>query len=330
VKVLITGGAGYIGSTIASACVDDGLTPVIVDNLSTGAEAFLEGRESYIGDMADHALLDKVFQDHPDIIATIHCGALIVVPDSVREPLRYYRENVGKSVELIDGLVRNGCRRIIFSSTAAVYGQTGTLVVDESLPAAPSSPYGRTKAMIEDVLRDSAEAFGLGALALRYFNPIGADPQLRTGLQTRRPTHLLGRLIEAAETGAPLTVTGVDWPTRDGTGIRDYVHVWDLARAHVAAVRNFDVVCPPGSFGTANLGSGSGCTVLEMVEAFAEVSGTRVPVEHAPRRHGDVPGGYARWDRAHELFGWRPTLTLQDGIRDALRWIDARPAVLGA
>lgn len=328
-KVLIVGGAGYIGSSIASACLDEGITPIVLDNLSTGAEAFLAGRESYIGDMADQFLLDKVFRDHPDIGVTIHCGALIVVPESVREPLRYYRENVGKSVELIDGLVRNGCRRIIFSSTAAVYGQTASLVVDESLPAAPSSPYGRTKAMLEDVLRDSAEAFGLGALALRYFNPIGADPRLRTGLQTRRPTHLLGRLIEAAETGTPLTVTGVDWPTRDGTGIRDYVHVWDLARAHVAAVRAFDAVCPPGSFVAANLGSGAGCTVLEMVEAFAEVSGVRVAIERAPRRKGDVPGGYARWDRAHELFGWRPTLTLQDGIRDALRWIEARPSVLG-
>jgi UDP-glucose 4-epimerase len=346
VKVLISGGAGYIGSTIASACLDEGVTPVLLDNLSTGVEQFTEGRIFYLGDISDAAVVDKVFADHPDISVTIHCAALIVVPESVSEPLRYYRENVSKTIEFVENIVRNGCSRLIFSSSAAVYGPTPRMVVDERTPIAPNSPYGRTKAMMEAVLRDCSAAYDLRVIALRYFNPIGADPRLRTGSQLRRPTHLLGKMIEAATEGSTFTLTGVDWPTRDGTGIRDYVHVWDLARAHVRAVGSFDTVFPPDAGGgrsegerfedearedfvTIDLGSGTGTTVQEMLDAFTAVTGIELPIHRGAPRQGDLPGGYARCEHAGRLLGWYPTLTLDDGIRDALRWIEVRDRVLG-
>jgi UDP-glucose 4-epimerase len=329
VKVLVTGGAGYIGSTVASACADAGLVPVVLDDLSAGVRAFTAGRALYAGDIADAALLDRVFAEHPDIGAAVHCAAVTVVPDSVARPLHYYRENVAKTVDLLDGLVRNGCTRVVFSSSAAVYASTPDLRVDEDSPLAPMSPYARTKAMVEDVLRDTAAATGLRAVALRYFNPIGADPSMRTGLQVAEPTHVLGRLTTAYRTGTPFPVTGVDWPTRDGSGMRDYVHVWDLAQAHVAALQAFDRLLPAAgtpdrpAYQVVNLGTGRGTTVRELVDAFRTVVGADVATVDAPRRDGDVIGGYASAERAAELLGWRAGRSLVDGIRDALEW-DAR------
>src|SRR5690606_24800146 len=224
-KVLVTGGAGYIGSTIASACLDAGIEPVILDNLVAGRREFTEGRHFYEGDIADGELIDRIFADHPEIEATVHCAALIVVPESVTDPLRYWHSNVAKTIALVEHLLRHRCHRLLFSSTAAMYGTGEDFAVDEASPIAPSSPYARTKAAVEAMLRDVSHATELRTLSLRYFNPIGADPQLRTGLQVKRPTHLLGKLIEAAETGGEFTITGVDWPTRDGTGIRDFIHV---------------------------------------------------------------------------------------------------------
>src|SRR5690606_34179854 len=273
VKVLITGGAGYIGSTVASACLDDGIQPVILDNLQTGRIEFTAGRIFYHGDLADGDLLDRIFAEHPDIEATVHCAALIAVPESVTDPLRYWSANVAKAISLVSPLLRLGRPRLLFSSTAAVYGTGEDFAVDEDSPIEPSSPYARTKAAVEAMLADVAAATPLRALSLRYFNPIGAHPKLRTGLQVERPTHLLGKLIEAAETGTEFADTGTDWPTRDGTGIRDFIHVWDLAIAHVAGLRKFDQIVPPDGPGyeVINLGTGTGTTVREMVRAFEQV-----------------------------------------------------------
>ena len=235
-QVLIAGGAGFIGSTIASACVDAGISPVIVDNLGTGRREFTTGRAFYQGDIADGALIDRIFADHPGISAAIQCAALIVVPDSVADPVGYYRANVAKSLEFVAHLLRNGCERMIFSSSAAIYRPAADLTVDEDSPLDPQSPYARTKAVCEEMFADIAATQAIRVLSLRYFNPIGADPKLRTGLQLRRPTHALGKLIQAYEEGVPFQITGTDYPTRDGTGIRDYVHVWDLATAHLAAL----------------------------------------------------------------------------------------------
>jgi UDP-glucose 4-epimerase len=329
-KVLITGGAGFIGSTVVSACLDAGIEPVVLDSLVTGRAEFASGRHFYHGDIADRALLDQIFAEHPDIEATVHCAALIVVPESVTDPLRYWQANVAKTIALVEHLLRNDCTRLVFSSTAAMYGVDEDFAVDEDSPLAPSSPYARTKVAVEMMLEDAAAGTPLRAMSLRYFNPIGADPQLRTGLQTPRPSHLLGRLIEAAAAGREFCVTGTDWPTRDGTGIRDYIHVWDLAEAHVAALRRFDDVVHKDGPGyvVLNLGTGTGTTVREMVDAFAEVTGKPVPVRESGPRPGDVAGAYTRSDRARQMLGWQSRFSLADGIRDSLRWAEVRQARL--
>ncbi len=322
-KVLITGGAGFIGSTIGSAMLDRGITPVILDNLVTGRREFAEGRDFYHGDIADGAMVDRIFHEHPDIAATVHCAALIVVPESVAEPVRYYRENVGKTIDLVGHLTRNGCRRLLFSSSASIYQPGTDHSVDETSPVEASSPYARTKAMIEQILQDTAATGDLHTLSLRYFNPIGADPKMRTGLQIRNPSHALGKMIEAWESGQTFTVTGVDWPTRDGSGIRDYIHVWDLAAAHVDAVERFDEVVAAGTdpgYQVINLGTGDGTTVRELLAAYAEVVGAELPHVDAPPRPGDVVGAYTRTERSAELLGWQAQYSIADGIRDALEW----------
>jgi len=209
-------GAGYIGSTIASVCSDSGINSVILDSLVSGRREMAAGREFYEGDIADGQLIDRIFAEHPDIGAVIHC------------------------LDFVGHLLRNGCRRLIFSSSAAIYQVSEDLTMDEDSPVDPQSPYGRTKAMCEAMFADIAAAEPIRVLSLRYFNPIGADPKMRTGLQLARPTHALGKMIQAHEEGVPFVVTGTDYPTRDGSGIRDYIHVWDLAAAHVAALDRFD------------------------------------------------------------------------------------------
>src|ERR1700690_750223 len=198
-KVLIAGGAGYIGGTIASALSDAGISPVVLDNLVTGRREFAAGHEFYAGDIADGPLIDRIFAEHRDISAVIHCAALIVVPDSVADPIGYYRANVAKSLEFVAHLLRNGCERMIFSSSAAIYRPGTDLTVDEDSPLDPQSPYARTKAICEEMFADIAATRAIRVLSLRYFNPIGADPKLRTGLQLRRPTHALGKMIQAYE-----------------------------------------------------------------------------------------------------------------------------------
>jgi UDP-glucose 4-epimerase len=332
-KVLIAGGAGYIGSTVASACLDAGITPVILDNLSTGRIEFTQGRIFYHGDIADGELIDKIFAEHPDIDAVVHAAALIVVPESVEQPLRYYRENVAKSVDFIDHLLRNGVTRYLFSSSGSIYAPGPDLTVDESSPLAPTNPYSRSKVMMEQVLEDATAASKLRAISLRYFNPIGADPQLRSGLQSRRPTHLLGRLLMAVENDEEFELTGADWPTRDGTGIRDYIHVWDLAQAHVRALERFDEVISPGSerrYEVINLGTGSGTTVREFIAAFEVATGMKVRVREVGRRPGDFIGWHTRSQKARELLGWTTQLSIEDGIRDSQRWSAVRDQRLAA
>ena len=325
-KVLIAGGAGYIGSTIASACSDAGISPVILDSLVTGRSEFTVGRTFYPGDIADGTLMDRIFTEHPDIDAVIHCAALIVVPDSVADPIGYYRANVTKSLEFAAHLLRNGCPRLIFSSSAAIYRASADLSVDEDSPVDPQSPYARTKAVCEAMLADIAASQPIRVLSLRYFNPIGADPKMRTGLQLRRPTHALGQIIRASEEGVPFLITGTDWPTRDGSGLRDYIHVWDLAAAHVAALTRFDAL--PGPVTVINLGSGAGTTVRELLAAFNRVAEHPVEAREAGRRPGDVAGAYPRIDRAERLLGWRPQYDLAEGIRHSLQWAALRDEIL--
>jgi UDP-glucose 4-epimerase len=296
---------------------------VLLDDLSRGARAFTAGRAFYEGDVADGHLLARVFADHPGISAVVHCAASIVVPESVERPLAYYRNNVAKTVELVRHLSGLGCHRILFSSSASIYAPTAGRAVDETSPIAPASPYARSKAMAEDVLRDAAVAGLIRAVALRYFNPVGADPKLRSGLQVMHPTHAWGRLIEAHESGRPFTVLGVDWPTRDGSAVRDFVHVWDVARAHVHALEQFDRVAGAG-FEAINVGTGTGTTVRELIAAFETAAQTTVPVRVGPARPGDTVGCYAQVEKARSLLGWRSERSITQAFRDALAWAQVR------
>ena len=335
-KVLITGGAGYIGSTICSALVDHGHTPVILDSLVTGQEVFTRGHIFYKGDIADRDVVAGVFADHPDIVATIHCAALIVVPESVEKPYDYYHENVVKSMDFFYQLAELGYPRVVFSSSASIYDVVPGFMVTEESPLMPNSPYARTKYMMEMVLKDFCQAYGLQGIALRYFNPIGADPQMRSGMHIKEPSHILGRLVAVALGEAPeFHITGTTWPTRDGTGIRDYIHVWDLALAHIKAVEQFDAVMADVAdadepYAVINLGTGTGVTVREMVDAFERVYGQELPKRDMPPRPGDVAGSYANADKAQNLLGWRAEKTIDEGIRDALKWGEKRKKVLGS
>lgn len=327
-RVLVTGGAGYIGSTVASACLDAGHSVVVLDDLSAGRREFVRDLDFYQGDVADRALLDRVFSEQ-SIDAVVHCAARIVVPESVERPLEYYQNNVGKTLKLLDAMARHGVTRVLFSSSASIYGPDESFEVDEESELRASSPYARTKFVTEMILRDVAEASDLRVISLRYFNPIGTDPQLRTGQQIERPTHVLGKLIEAWQAGSTFMVTGVDWPTRDGSGIRDFVHVWDLARAHVAALERFDEVTRVSRHEAINIGTGRGVTVRELVAAFEQATGVALKSFDGPPRPGDVCGVYTRSTRAAELLGWSAQLTEADGIRDALAWLPKRRELLG-
>jgi UDP-glucose 4-epimerase len=331
-KVLVTGGAGYIGSTTAKALEEAGHTPVILDSLLTGPLAFVRDRIFYEGDIADRALVRRVVDEHPDIEATIHMAARIVVPESVEKPYEYYRDNVAKSLELFDELTRLGKNRVLFSSSASLYALKDDFEVTEDDRLEPTSPYARTKRMMEEVLQDMATATDLRAIILRYFNPIGSDPDLESGIYAKEPSHVLGQLVMAARGQKDsFTITGTDHPTRDGTGIRDYIHVWDLARAHVRAIEKFDDVLEATGRPSVilNVGTGEGVTVRELVTAFESVFGREVPVTEAPPRPGDAVGAFANVDRSAELLNWHTELSLEDAIASALAWGEKRVEILG-
>jgi UDP-glucose 4-epimerase len=331
-KVLVTGGAGYLGSTTAKALEDAGHTPVILDSLLTGPRVFVRDRIFYEGDIADRDLLSRIVEEHPDIDCTIHMAARIVVPESVEKPYEYYRDNVSKSLEMFDQLLALGKPRVVFSSSASLYAMVPDFEVDESSPLDPPSPYARTKRMMETVLEDMAAATGLRAIILRYFNPIGSDPDLESGIYAREPSHVLGQLVMAAQGQKDsFTITGTEHPTRDGTGIRDYIHVWDLARAHVRAVESFDEVLAKVDAPSTviNIGTGAGVTVRELVASFERVFGREVPVTEAPPRPGDAVGAFANVDKSRELLGWSTELTLDDAIASALAWAGKRKEILG-
>lgn len=333
-KFLITGGAGYIGSTICSALEDTGHTPVILDSLITGREEFTRGRIFYRADIADRPALEKVFREHPDIQATVHCAALIVVPESVSQPYEYYTDNVSKSLELFKTLSDLGYPRLVFSSSASIYDVVPGFMVNEESPLKATSPYARTKYMMEMILKDFCAAYGMKGIALRYFNPIGADPKMRSGIHVKEPTHVLGKLVDTAlGKQATFDITGTDWPTRDGSGIRDFIHVWDLARAHVNAVADFDGVFeragnPADNYLVINLGTGNGVTVKELVGAFEKVYGKKINKRETGPRPGDIAGSYTNADKALRLLKWETEFPIEKGIEDALKWGEVRETIL--
>jgi UDP-glucose 4-epimerase len=317
--VLVTGGAGYIGSHMVYELVDAGEPVVVLDNLSTGFDwAVAKGVKLVVGETGDQTLVARVIRSH-EVDAIIHFAASIVVPDSVRDPLGYYRNNTMNSRALIECAVKGGVRHFIFSSTAAVYGNPAAVPVKEDTALQPISPYGWSKLMTEIMLRDAGTAYGLQHVILRYFNVAGADPQGRTGQSTKAATHLIKVAAETAlGMRQKLDVFGDDYPTPDGTCIRDYIHVSDLVRAHADALRYLRSGAPSL---TLNCGYGHGFSVLEVIEAVKRVSGVDFKVDMAPRRPGDPAQIVAASEEARQKLGWQPRYDdLSTIVRDALAW----------
>jgi UDP-glucose 4-epimerase len=302
--ILVTGGAGYIGSHMVHALADAGERVIVLDNLSTGfAEALPRSVPLFIGDTGDQTLVVPLLQAHR-VDTIIHFAASVVVPDSVADPLGYYRNNTVNSRALIEAAVQAGVRHFIFSSTAAVYGNPASVPVTETAATAPMSPYGSSKLMTEAMLRDASRAYGISHVILRYFNVAGADPQLRTGQSMQAATHLIKVAVQTALRMRPsLDVFGTDYPTPDGTCIRDYIHVTDLVRAHSAALGYLRC---GGDSVTLNCGYGRGYSVLEVIEAVQRVARRKFPVNYAGRRAGDPAAIVAGADLIRSVLGWTP------------------------
>jgi UDP-glucose 4-epimerase len=318
--VLVTGGAGYIGSHMAWALIEAGEDVVVLDRLSTGFRwAVPEAARFYLGDVGDKELLARIFADH-SVDAILHFAGSIVVPQSVAHPLDYYENNTSKTRVLAAAAVEAGIKHLVFSSTAAVYGdQADDRPVLETAPTLPKNPYGQSKLMSELMLRDAAAAHDFRFVALRYFNVAGADPKGRTGLSTEGATHLLKLACEAALGKRDgIDVYGSDYPTRDGTGVRDYIHVSDLVDAHLQALR---YLRRGGEPLVANCGYGRGYSVLEVLDAVSRVSGRAFAARQAPRRPGDAASVVADSTVARELLQWQPRHDDLDLIVDtAIRW----------
>jgi UDP-glucose 4-epimerase len=317
--ILITGGAGYIGSQMAYDLTDAGESVVILDNLSSGHRWAVPERASLvIGETGDQALVSALIREH-DVKDIIHFAASIIVPDSVRDPLSYYRNNTVNSRALIESAVQCDVRSFIFSSTAAVYGNPAAVPVAEDAPTLPISPYGWSKLMAEIMLRDASRAHGIGHVILRYFNVAGGDPRGRTGQSTPAATHLIKVAAETALGLRPkLEIFGSDYPTPDGTCIRDYIHVSDLTGAHSLAL---GYVRSGGVPLTLNCGYGHGFSVQEVVAMVKRVSGVDFKVENAPPREGDPARIVASSARIRDALGWRPRFDdLATIVDHALGW----------
>ena len=319
VTTLVTGGAGYIGSHMVHALADAGERVVVLDNLTTGFDwAVAKNATLVVAGTGDQARVAALIAEHK-VDAVIHFAASIVVPDSVRDPLSYYRNNTANSRALIETAINGGVRQFIFSSTAAVYGNPERVPVREDDPTIPMSPYGSSKLMTEIMLRDASAAHGLRHVILRYFNVAGADPRGRTGQSTKGATHLIKVAVETALGLRPkMDVFGTDYPTPDGTCIRDYIHVSDLVRAHSDAL---DYLRGGGACATLNCGYGRGFSVLEVIDTVKRVAGVEFKVELAPRRAGDPAQIVAASDRARAMLKWQPHFDDLDTIvTHALAW----------
>jgi len=333
--VLVTGGAGYIGSHTLIELLANGVRPIVVDNFCNSSPESIRRVEhlcqsapirQYMGDIRDSELLDRIFSEQP-IDSVIHFAGLKAVGESVREPLRYYDNNVGGTIRLLEAMKAHRVQTIVFSSSATVYGDPRTTPIREDFPRSAMNPYGRTKLIIEDILAD------LGATdpewkigILRYFNPVGAHPSGAIGEDPGSiPSNLMPYITKVA-VGCydELSIFGDDYPTQDGTGVRDYIHVVDLAQGHVHALRFLSDEAGPGSL-TVNLGTGRGYSVLELVRAFERVSGKTIPYRITERRPGDVATCFADPSLANSLLGWSARLGIEEMCRDAWNWQSLNP-----
>ncbi len=319
-KLLVTGGAGYVGSVVAAQLVEAGHETVVLDDLSKGhGDAVPEGARLAEGSLLDEAFARETLAEGFD--GVLHFAALSLVAESVEEPERYYRNNVGGTLNLLDAMGEAGVPRLVFSSTAAVYGEPEEVPIPETAPTAPTNPYGSSKLAVDRLIGHVARARGLSATSLRYFNVAGASG--RFGEDHEPETHLIPIVLQAAAGGrGPVKIFGTDYPTRDGTAVRDYIHIEDLGRAHLLALEASE----PGRHRVYNLGNGSGFSVLQVVEAARSVTGVGIRTEEAPRRAGDPPELVASSDAIRADLGWKPEKPgLEAMISDAWAWMREHP-----
>lgn len=318
-RVLVTGGAGYIGSVIVEELTRAGHTPVVYDSLVKGHSSALAADVTLVqGDVADTTRLRGVLTEY-QIEAVIHMAALIEVNYSVTNPDRFFENNVGGTMSVLRALIDTGVKKLVFSSTAALYGDPERLPIDEDHPTSPTNPYGQSKLMAEQMMRWVAPAYGLTCTSLRYFNAAGASE--RNGESHDPETHLIPLVLKAAAEGQPVTIYGTDYPTIDGTAVRDYVHVLDLAQAHILAIGRQD----PG-LRIYNVGNGNGYSVRQVVEVTREVTGAPLPVDEKPRRSGDQIATVASSERIRQELGWQPHYAdLRAIIESVWKWRQAHP-----
>ena len=316
--ILVTGAAGFIGSHAILALSEAGHSVIALDNLSTGRRWAVPAGMTFIeADIGDAAAMRDVFAKHA-VDAVMHFAGSIEVGESVTHPLEYYRNNTVGSLTLIEAVIAAGVRRMVFSSTAAVYGEPESQPIQEDAVTKPINPYGWTKLMTEYMLRDASAAHGLNYVALRYFNVSGADPHGRAGESIKKPSHLIKRAVQVAVGILPeLGLFGEDYPTPDGTCVRDYIHVSDLVDAHILALGHLE---GGGGNLTMNCGHGKGISIREVIRAVERATGEPLKVKSAPRRPGDPPVLIAAADRIKEKFGWQPRHDLDAMVSSALKW----------
>ncbi len=301
-KVLVTGGAGYIGSHTAKELLKQGFEVVVIDNLSSGKKEFVRGGQLVIGDLLDKDAVRRVFRSG-DIAAVLHFASLIQVGESYLDPRKYYGQNLISSLNLLEAMLEAGVKNLIFSSSAAVYGVPRQIPIPEDHPLLPINPYGQTKFFVEKILQDYDRAYGLKFISLRYFNAAGADPGGELGEMHNPETHLIPNILSAILGKKEyLEVYGTDFPTPDGTAVRDYIHVTDLSSAHVLALQRL-LASSQSEF--INLGTNKGYSVREVIVKTEEITGKKVPSRHKSRREGDVPVLLASKEKAERLLGWK-------------------------
>ena len=334
-KILVTGGAGYIGSHTCIALHEAGYEIVVYDNLSNSSREAVNRVSTIVGqsiefiegDIRDVDLLRQVFSDN-QFFGVIHFAGLKAVGESVTKPLLYYNNNVSGTITLLEIMAEYDVKNLVFSSSATVYGDPERLPIDENSPRSCTNPYGQSKLTVEHILEDLAvsdESWNL--IPLRYFNPVGAHPSGQIGEDPNDiPNNLMPYISQVAVGKLPkLSILGNDYPTIDGTGVRDFIHVTDLAQGHVAALSYLEQQAVPVGFLPINLGTGKGTSVLELVTAFSEVSGEDIPYQFADRRAGDIASCYASADKARDLLGWQAKLSINDMCQDSWRWQSMNP-----
>ncbi len=330
-KILITGGAGFIGSHTVVELIEAGHTPIIIDNFSNSEKWIIDRIEKitgqkptvYEGDCADKKFIADVFQKEKNIDGVIHFAALKAVGESMEKPLEYYRNNLDSTMTILEEITRHKIGNFVFSSSATVYGDPKENPIPEIAPRQPATnPYGNTKSIIEDIIRDLASADkNFSALSLRYFNPIGAHSSGLIGeLPKGTPNNLVPYLTQtAAGKRKELTIFGDDYPTPDGTGVRDFIHVVDLARAHIAAL-DYLKKQPKPFYDIFNIGTGKGTSVKEIIETFEKINRVKVPYKIGPRRPGDIAACWADPSKINKIIGWRAEKTIADALKDAWKW----------